>query len=112
HVVGHDVEHLAEAGFGQPPGQPVVGGRAAEFGVQVLVVDHVVAVRAALGGLQVRRAVQVADPEAGQRAGGGGGGRAGAAVAGGGGGGGRPARRGAAPPALYPFYSGKHKIAY
>ena len=72
HVVGHDVEHLAESRLRQPPGQPAVGGLAAELGVEPAVVDDVVTVRAALGRLQVGRAVQVTHAEAGQVAGDGG----------------------------------------
>jgi hypothetical protein len=72
HVVRHDVEHLAQPGRGQPPGEAGVRGGPAELRVDPAVVDHVVAVPAALGGLQVRRAEEVARAEPGQVAGNGG----------------------------------------
>jgi len=69
HVVGDDVEHLAE---------PVLAERRAEAGVprlppQLVVdpagIDHVVAVRAPPRRLEVRRAVEMRDPEVGEIAG-------------------------------------------
>ncbi len=66
HVVRHDVEHLAEPGPGQRPGQAPVGGSTAQLGVEAAVVDNVVTVRAARGCLQIGRAVEVADAQRGQ----------------------------------------------
>ena len=58
-----------QAPGGQRARPAAVAGLAAELGVQLRVVDHVVAVRAARRRLQVRRAVQVADAEVGEVAG-------------------------------------------
>src|SRR5262249_19365606 len=57
HVIRDDVEHLAEAGAPQRLGQARVAWRAAELAVGGSRIDDVVAVRAALRRLQIRRAV-------------------------------------------------------
>ncbi len=66
HVVGHYVQHLAEAGRGQALHELAMAFGAAELGVQPPVIHDVIAVGAAGGGLEVRRAVEVADAELGQ----------------------------------------------
>ena len=63
HVIGDDVEHLPEARFPQRLGQTGVARRAAELAVDGARIDDVVAVRAALRGLEIRGAVEVADAE-------------------------------------------------
>ena len=65
-MVGHDIEHLAQTSDGQPAGQPAMPSDPPELVVQPPVVDHVVAMGAALGRLQVGRAVEVADAQSGQ----------------------------------------------
>ena len=66
HVIGNDVEHLSEPDAAQRFGEPRVSRRPAELAVHRARIDDVVAVRAALRGLQVRGAVEVADAEGGQ----------------------------------------------
>ena len=53
-MVGHDVEHLAETSAGQPLDEAAISTGTAELLVQPPVVDHVVAVRTALGSLEIR----------------------------------------------------------
>ena len=65
-MVGHHVEHLAQAVLGQGPAHPLVAERAAQFGVRPVVIEHVVAVRAARHRLQVRRAINVRHAQLGQ----------------------------------------------
>ena len=66
HVVGDDVEDLPDPARVQGGQQPPVAVRAPELGVDAAVVDHVVAVPAPRGGLQVGRGVEVTHPEVGQ----------------------------------------------
>jgi len=66
HVVRHDVEQLAEVMVGEGEAEPGVAFLASQLGVQVRVVDDVVAVGAAGRGLQVGRAVEVTDTKPGQ----------------------------------------------
>ncbi len=66
HVVGHDVEYLAEADFAEPAAESLMRRAAAEFLVDLAMVDDVVAVHAVGRGLQIRRAVDVADAERAQ----------------------------------------------
>ena len=66
HVVRHHVEHDAQARRAARRDHPVEGRLAPELEVEHRVVDDVVAVRRAEGGLQVRRAVQVRDAEVGE----------------------------------------------
>jgi hypothetical protein len=63
HVVGHHVEDQAETPGGQRGGQTVEGGRAADLGVECVVVGDVVAVRAAGAAAEAGREVGVAHPE-------------------------------------------------
>ena len=63
HVVGDDVEHLPEPRAPQRLRQSRVAGGPAELSVHGARIDDVVAVRAALRGLQVWRAVEMADAE-------------------------------------------------
>ena len=63
HVVGHDVEDLAQAPGLQGGIEPGVGGAAPELLVDPPVVDDVVAVGAARCRLQVGRAVEVGDAQ-------------------------------------------------
>ena len=63
HVVGHEIEDLAETVFGEGRDHPVEIGLVAEFGVEWPMVDDVVAVGAAGPRLQIGRGVDVADPE-------------------------------------------------
>jgi hypothetical protein len=65
-VVRDDVEDVAHAVGAQCVAQPAVGLGAAELLVQPAVVDDVVAVGAPRRGLEVRRAVEVADAEIGE----------------------------------------------
>ena len=60
HVVGHDVQDLAELVFPQRPAETSVSLGAAQLAVHAGVVDHVVAVAGARLGLQIGRAVGVA----------------------------------------------------
>ncbi len=66
HVVGHDVEDLAQAVFVQGRDQRLVIRVRADFRVEALVVGDVVAVHAAGPRLQVRRGVQVRDAQVAQ----------------------------------------------
>ncbi len=66
HVVGDDVDHLAQSPAGQGLRQPLVAGLAAELGVDPGVVDHVVAVGAAGHRLQDRRQVGMAHAQVGE----------------------------------------------
>ncbi len=63
HVIGDDVEDLAQALAGQRLAQSRVPRLAAELGADPRRIDHVVAVGAARRGLQVGRAVEVRDAE-------------------------------------------------
>lgn len=63
HVVGHDVEDLAEPVRLQRFAQSGVGGLRPHFGIQPGWVHHVVAVRASRRRLQVGRTVEVADTQ-------------------------------------------------
>ncbi len=69
HVVGDRVEHDAQPLLGERRGHPLEPLGAAEVVAEPAVVDDVVAMGAARGGLQHRRAVDVADPERRQVAG-------------------------------------------
>ncbi len=66
HVVRDDVDDDPEAGLAARGGQPAQAARPAELGVDLAVLDDVVAVRRAGGGLQHRRQVQVRHAERGQ----------------------------------------------
>lgn len=63
HVVGHDIQQAAEAVRQQGIAQRGMAGLVADFRVQLRGIDHVVAVRAARGGLEVGRAVEMADAQ-------------------------------------------------
>ena len=69
HVVGHHVEDLSEPVPGQREAEPRVALGPAQLLVHAAVIDHVVAVDAAGHRLQIRRAIEVADPEIGEVAG-------------------------------------------
>ncbi len=69
HVVGDDVEHLPEPLLAQRRAEPRVGLLAAQLLVDPRGIDHVVPMRAAPRRLEVRRAVEMADPEIGEIAG-------------------------------------------
>jgi len=62
-VIGHHIEDLAEIVLAQGVDVDGIVGVAADLGVEALVIEHVVAVRAAGAGLQVGRSVDVADAE-------------------------------------------------
>ncbi len=66
HVVGDDVDHLAEAVALQGGHEAGVGVGTAQLRVDLGVVHHVIAVGAARGGLQVGRQVDVAHAQGGQ----------------------------------------------
>jgi hypothetical protein len=66
HVVGDHVDDLSEPVCTERGDQPGMRVGAAQLGVQVGVVDDVVAMRAAGRGLEERRAVEVADAEVAQ----------------------------------------------
>jgi hypothetical protein len=53
-VVGHDVDQVTEAGAGKRVGQSFERRLVADLGVQRIVIDDVVAVRAAGARLQIR----------------------------------------------------------
>ena len=63
HVVGHDVQHLAQPSLAQPLAEALVRLRAAQLLVDPAVIDHVIAMHAARRRLQIRRAVDVRDAE-------------------------------------------------
>jgi hypothetical protein len=66
HVVGHHVEHLPEPVLTQRGAQGRVLRAGAHLGVELLVVDAVVAVRAARARLEVGRTIEVRHTQAGQ----------------------------------------------
>ncbi len=63
HVVGHEIEDEAELVLLERRRQPREALFAAEFGIEPVVIDDVVAVRRARPRLQERRGVEVADAE-------------------------------------------------
>jgi hypothetical protein len=63
HVVGNDVEDLTEAEFSEASAETLMSFFAAEFGVDALMIDDVVAVHAAGSGLQIGRAIDMRDTE-------------------------------------------------
>ncbi len=63
HVVGDDVEDLAEAVFAESFGEALVGQGAAELFVDAPMVDYIVAVHGVRRGLEVGGAIDVRDAE-------------------------------------------------
>ena len=63
HVVGNDVQDLAEAEFSETRAETLMGFFASEFLIYGLMIDDVVAVHAARSGLQVGRAVHMRDTQ-------------------------------------------------
>jgi hypothetical protein len=53
-VVGNNVEYLAQPGPGELVNESAVSDGTTEFLVELTVVDHVIAVGAALDGLEIR----------------------------------------------------------
>ncbi len=66
HVVGHEIGHEAHAVFLEFGAHRVELLRGTHFRVEVVVIDDVVAVRAAGAGLEKRRAVEVRDAQRGE----------------------------------------------
>ena len=66
HVIRHRVEEVTEAVVGKRVDHLTVPTVSAERGVDAAVIDHVIAMRAALGRLQIRRGVEVGHPEVGE----------------------------------------------
>ncbi len=63
-MVGHQVDHVAEAGFFEKEAQAGMGDGPAQVGAHPAGVRHVVAVGAAGGRLEGRGGVKVADAQA------------------------------------------------
>ena len=63
HVVGHHVEDMSHAVLAQPLDEALEIFRAADLGVERVVIDDVVAVRAARPRAEIRRAIHVAHAE-------------------------------------------------
>ena len=65
-MIGHDVENVAQPGLAERGGEPLVPLFAAQLRVEGPVIDDVVAVHRARGGLQDRAGVEVGDPQLGE----------------------------------------------
>jgi hypothetical protein len=63
HVIGHDIQHLAKMVLAKRIAELLVANRAAQLSVDALMIETVVAVRAAGGSLKIGRAVHVADAQ-------------------------------------------------
>src|SRR5205085_10795149 len=63
HVIWHEIEDQTHVRAGERRGQPLERGFAAEFGVERVVIDHVVAVAAAGARLEEGRGVEVTDAQ-------------------------------------------------
>jgi len=61
HVVGNDVEDLTKAEFSEASAETLMSFFAAEFGIDALMIDDIVAVHAAGSCLQIRRAIDMRD---------------------------------------------------
>src|ERR1019366_7650297 len=66
HMVGHEVQDLAEAGCGERRRHVTVILFGAEFGIEQEMIGDVVAVGAARTGLEVGRSIDVTNPEFGE----------------------------------------------
>lgn len=63
HVIGNNIEHLAEPIFSKFPAKRGVRLLAAQFGIDAMIIYDVVAMRASGSGLEVRGAVHMRNPQ-------------------------------------------------
>ena len=72
-MIGHNVEHLAEPMTAERLAEAGMGLSPAQLLVEAMGIDDVIAVQTPPTGLQIRRAIQVTDPQCGYILGDGGG---------------------------------------
>ncbi len=63
HVIRHDIQHLAEGRLAQRPAEPLMRLLPAQLRVHPLMIHHVVPVHTPRRCLQVRRAIDMRDPQ-------------------------------------------------
>jgi hypothetical protein len=73
HMIGHNVEHLAEPMAAESPAETGMSLSPAQLLVEAVGIDDIIAVHTPPTGLEIRRAIQVTDPQCGYILGDGGG---------------------------------------